>query len=123
MSPRHKGRQAVYLGVVPIDWKPCSLWSVPPSLSDVELYEKNLSMRDALGYARAHNKRELQNNRGNRRWAVVSRHLRARCACEHPDAIDKRRAGGGDKKSDKAREKSGVKRSSHPIGGTKGGTS
>ncbi len=95
MSPRHRGRQAVFIGTPPDDWGPVSLWSVPPSMTDLICYEKNLAMIVALGFARAHNKKQLQNSKGNRRWAIVSRHLKAKHACEHPDAIAKRRAGKG----------------------------
>ncbi len=89
MSSR-KGRQAVYLGIVPADWKPCSFWSVPPSFTGVELYEKNLPMWQALGYARTFNKSQIQNRLPGRKWAIVSRHLRARRYGEHPDAVAKR---------------------------------
>ncbi len=92
MSPRHRGRQAVFIGTPPDDWNPSSLWSVPPSLIDLTCFERNLAMPTALGFARAHNKKQLQNGKGHRRWAIVSRHLKAKCPCEHPDAVAKRTA-------------------------------
>ncbi len=97
MSPRYRGRQAVFIGTPPDDWSPTSFWSVPPSLVDLVCYERNVSMLSALGFARTHNKRELQIDKAHRKWAIVSRHLRARRPGEHPDSVAKRRAAkGGD---------------------------
>ena len=90
MSSRRKGKQAVYIGTVPPDWKPCSFGSVPPSFTDVELFEKNLQMWQATGYARTFNKSQLQNRLPGRKWAIVARHLRTRRIGEHPDAIKRR---------------------------------
>lgn len=81
MVHRLKGRQAVYLVDVPADWKPQRLWDVPPSFSRGELYAKNLKPKEALGFARTHNKNEvqaIQAGRGTGKWAIVSKHLRPR---------------------------------------------
>ena len=94
MSSR-SGKQAVYIGTVPTDWKPCSFWSVPPSFDAVELYEKNLQMWQATGFARTFNKRQLQNRMPDRKWAFVARHLRARRHGEHPNVIAKRKTAKG----------------------------
>ena len=91
MSPRFKGRQAIYIGTPPVDWSPTSLWSVPPSLDSVVCYQKNLPMSQALAYARTFNKTEKEKPKGARRWAIVSRHLRASRPGEHPEAKALRR--------------------------------
>ena len=99
MSPRRHGRQAIFIGTPPDDWKPSSPWSVPPSLSNVTCYEKNLPMPAALGFCRAHNKKYLQTNQPGRPWAIVSRHLQARRPGEHPDAtagVSGKKPEGGD---------------------------
>ena len=95
MFPHYRGKQAVFVGVPPNDWAASSFWAVPPSLSDLVCYERNLSMQTALGFCRTFNKRELQNGKGKRKWAIVSRHLKAKRPGEHPDAIAKRRAAEG----------------------------
>ncbi len=95
MSPRHRGRQAIYLVVVPADFRPCSFWTVPDSFTDAVIVAKNLHMWEALGYARSHNRRAVQNRVPGRKWAIVARHIKSRRTGEHPDAVAKRRAGKG----------------------------
>jgi len=87
MAPRYRGRQAVYLVTVPGDWKPSSPWSVPPSFASGELYAGNLPMYQAQGFARTFNKRQIQARMPDGKWAIVSRHLKARRHGLHPLAV------------------------------------
>lgn len=91
MSPKYRGRQAIFIGTPPFDWNPSSLWNVPPSLANVVCYERNLPVSSALGFARTFNKCELQKPKGMRRWAIVSRHLKANHTGEHPAARERRK--------------------------------
>lgn len=56
MTRRLKGKQAVYLVSVPTDWKPQRLWDRPPAFSQGVLHARNLTPRDAIGFARSFNK-------------------------------------------------------------------
>ncbi len=91
MSPRYKGRQAIFIGTPPADWGPSSFWSVPPRLDYVECFQKNLHMWEALGFVRRFNEAERNMPKGARKWAIVSRHLKARRTGEHPQARERRR--------------------------------
>ncbi len=78
---KYTARQSVFMVRVPDTWKPQRPWSVPPCFSEGRLLAGNLSMRQALGFARTHNKAALAAyQRGDRTmpWAIVSRHLRPR---------------------------------------------
>ena len=81
MVHKYRGREAVFLVYPPTDWKPQRFWSIPPSFTGGELHAKNLVMREALGFARIHNKQAVQSQQqGNAlgKWAIVSRCLRPR---------------------------------------------
>jgi len=93
---RSRGRQAVYIGILPTGFKPQRPWDIPPSLSELTLFEKNLPMCQAQGYCRVFNKRSMLER--SRRWAIVSKHLKANRHGEHPDA----------RRARKEREKGGV---------------
>jgi hypothetical protein len=93
MAPRIRGKQAVYIGVLPDGFKPVSFWSVPPGFLSVELYSKNLPMYQATGFARTFNKRQLQDRLPGRKWAFVARHLKSSRHGQHPDARQAREGG------------------------------
>ncbi|MCX7429021.1 MAG: hypothetical protein NTW96_25765 [Planctomycetia bacterium] len=93
MAPSNTGRQAVYIGTLPETFKPQRVWDVPPSLTSVELYAKNLSMEQAAGFARTFNKAQMELPPPGRRWALVVKHLKTRGHGEHPDAIRARKGG------------------------------
>jgi len=79
-----RGRKAVYIVTTGPDFTPQRPWDVPPSFCSGVLYVKNLDLREALGFARSFNKRAVEQReagRWDRRWAILSRHLKARtCA-------------------------------------------
>ena len=81
----------MFIVTVPADWKPQRPWDVPPRFESGELHTKNLPMYQASGFCRVFNKRQLQENMPQRKWAIVSKHLKARNAGEHPDARAKRK--------------------------------
>jgi hypothetical protein len=75
--PRWK--QAVFIVTTPPDFKPQRPWDVPPSFAVGTLYAKNLSIREAVGFARTFNKRAVQareRHQWDHRWAILSKHLR-----------------------------------------------
>ena len=97
MAPKH-GRQVVMIGVLPEDWKPQRPWDIPPKLTALEVFVKNVSPTHAAGFTRAFNKRQLDNGLPERKWALYVRHTKYRRCGEHPDATRKRlvaRAKGG----------------------------
>ena len=75
---RLRGKQAVYLVCVPPNWKPQRLWDCPPSFSEGVLHARNLTPRDALGFARSFNKGAVDClQRGEpSQWAIVSKYIR-----------------------------------------------
>ena len=60
-------KQAVFVGTTPTDFRPQRPWDVPPALEALELHAKNLSMTQALGFARVFNKRALENRMADRK--------------------------------------------------------
>jgi len=87
MPSRRKGKQAVYLVVTPPEFRPVRPWDVAPSFLSGELYAKNLSMDGAHHAARVFNKRAVQSRQDHtwdHRWAIVSKHLKARRYGKHP---------------------------------------
>ena len=78
MVNRLKGKEAVYLVTPAPGWKPQRLWDWPPSFSQGVLHARNLAHRDAIGYARSHNKGAVERLQSGQpsQWAVVSHYLR-----------------------------------------------
>ena len=83
MSRPFNSRHAVYLLAVPLEWKPQRPWDFPPEATACVLVAKNLPMRDAVGYVRSHNKREmdarLHRGEPTGQWAIVAKYTRPRC--------------------------------------------
>jgi len=87
MSSRAKAKQAVYLVLTPPEFRPTSLWDVAPSFLSGELYAKNLTMDAAHYTARTFNKVAMEHRQRHdwdHRWAIVSKHLKARNYGKHP---------------------------------------
>lgn len=78
MVNRLKGKQAVYLILPTPDWKPQRLWDFPPSFTAGVLHARNLTPRDAVGFARGYNKGAVEClQRGEpHQWAIVVRYTR-----------------------------------------------
>jgi hypothetical protein len=94
MSPKsergrfHKGRESVFLVVLPEDYKPQRPWDVPDGFTAAELFIKNVAMSQARSFCRLYNWRQIQRGLPDRRWAIVSRHLRAGVPDNQPPAFD-----------------------------------
>ncbi len=77
MSHR-KGKQSVYLVTPPPGWKPQNVWDCIPSFTEGSLHAKNLTPRDAIGFARSFNKgavARLQQGESSQ-WAIVGKYIR-----------------------------------------------
>ena len=83
----YRAKQAVYIVTAPPDYKPQRPWDVLPSFLSGELYAKNLTMNAAHGIARTFNALALRDHchgKWDRRWAIVSKHLKSRRHGRHP---------------------------------------
>ncbi len=77
MSKRSNG-QAVYIVSCPEGWRPTRPWSLPPSFTSAELYQKKLPTSTARGFAVTFNYRAIQamhEGVWDGRWAIVARNL------------------------------------------------
>jgi len=74
-------KQSVFLCRVPETFRPQRPWTVPEEVLSATLHAKNLTVPDANGFARAHNKRQVQavmEGKPVESWAIVSRGLKPR---------------------------------------------
>ncbi len=95
MSDRRRRRTAVYLAEVTADFKPQRPWDLPRTVTRLTLYAANLSLTDAQGFVRTHNRRALQLGAADGLWAIAVRNVKYRsdgrgdrgAAGEAPEAI------------------------------------
>lgn len=74
MMSRSNEKQAVMIGTLPEGFKPQRPWDIPPAIDSCEVFAKNLTMTQALGFIRVFNKRQIETGLTDRKWAMAIRH-------------------------------------------------